>query len=126
MIDIEVIGVEEVVDKLHSMDERMENPSDVLEDIAGTMILPEVKTASMTVWGVRTGHYSNSWYAEMHGEKEMEIGNTALYSAPLETGWTSRGGKFISSPGVLLPVILELWPAITERWDAWAREITSR
>lgn len=123
---LEVVGVEEVVSKLEQIKEKVQDPSEVMLDIAESMLLPEVRTASMTVWNVRTGHYSNSWYSRKVSDTEIEIGNEAEYAAPLEEGWTTRGRSRVPSPGVLFPVLLEMWPAITERWDSWAREITSR
>jgi hypothetical protein len=82
-------------------------------------LLPAAYEASVTVLNVRTGDYSGGGGAVMTGPASVMLGNDIEYAAPLEYGWTDRGGGPQTSPGVLGPAVYEGMPDFEAELGAW-------
>lgn len=120
-LDIRV-DIGEVEDLLNRLGDGLRDEAAyVLDASIQEIIMPRLYGRSIAVWGVRTGQYSNSWYSEIRPPNRVEIGNTVPYSAPLETGWRARNGKWIPSVGVLIPTVLESMEDVKQAMVNWLR-----
>jgi hypothetical protein len=117
--------VEATVD-LGNVDVMLQQAASAVGDIAGGMleaadaaIMPAVYDASVTVWYVRTGNYSNGWWVSATGPTSIQVGNDVEYAAPLEYGWTDRGGGAQPSPGVLGPAVYDSMEGFQGELASW-------
>lgn len=118
IVDIEGVPelqlhLRQVVDALNSIQEGLVYAVD-------TVLLPDVLSRA-TFWGTRTGSYSTGWYRAPISDDAVEVGNTAKQALPLETGWITRAGTFVESPGVLYPALESSAPAMLEAISKWLK-----
>ena len=118
---IDVEGVPELQFRLQELKATLDAAVEGLAYAADTVLLPDVEARSRTVWRIRTGRYSSSWYREVRPPDAVEVGNRTPYAEPLETGWTLRNGGYKYSPGVLYPLLFEKAPEILEAFVDWVK-----
>ena len=105
---------------LDQLKDSVSNVEQGLLEAVDNTVIPDLYANSTTVWNVRTGLYSSSWYSQIAGMGAVKVGNDAGYSAPLEWGWNVRGGAyFITSPGVLYPTVYSNLELIAGELIAW-------
>ena len=104
---------------LDGLEVGLETVGQALYNAGEEIIEPRAQARSISVWNIRTGRYAASWYTRFLDPLTVEIGNDAPYSHALETGWTTRGGGHVSSPGVLFPVALESIPDVVGAVEFW-------
>ena len=109
---------------LATLETNLETVGQALFNAANEIILPRAQARSISVWNIRTGRYAASWYTRFLGPATVEVGNDAPYSHALETGWTTRGGTHVSSPGVLFPVLSEGIDDLTGAVEFWLTQGT--
>lgn len=95
----------------------LDNPSEGVLQAVEETVMPELEAQG--VWQNRTGLYSGSWGAEASSSMTVTISNPVEYSLPLETGWTTRKGNFIESPGVLIPTVIARMEDIKDSFAQW-------
>ena len=100
---IEIDGLEQVLANLENLGDGIQNPSDGLLESIETNFMPALIDAASSVWTPRTGNYAGGWNAESTDPQSVTVSNPVEYAWPLETGWTTRNGGFVESPGVLFP-----------------------
>lgn len=120
-IRVEVEGLEELRFRLRNFTDTMQRAGDGLEYAVNSVLYPEAYQRSISIWNIRTGHYSSSWYVERISKDTVEIGNNAKYAAPLEFGWTMRNGAFRPSLGVLFPARTESITIMREVLAEWLK-----
>ena len=118
-VRIDVEGLDGVLDGLEDFDNGIKTIGEGLLHSVETNLLPDLEEASASVWNVSTGAYSNSWYAVPVGSESVVVANPVVYAAPLEFGWTARNGRFVSSPGVLFPTVLNRMDSIRQGLVEW-------
>lgn len=121
VLSIEVVGAEEVERSLDETSDSLRNISEGIAFAIDTILLPEVYSQSVSVWNVRTGRYSSSWYRSVESNDSVLVGNDAGYSAPLEFGWITKARTYVESEGVLLPVAYENLDNMVELIAQWLK-----
>ena len=79
----------------------LENPADALEQAVEATIMADLAVLSTNIWQVRTGAYSAGWTSTEISNIAVQIDNDVEYAMPLETGWTTRAGRFVPGGDVL-------------------------
>lgn len=109
---------------LETLSDRVKNLGPGLLDAVDNIIIPHLFDASTTIWNVRTGLYSSSWYSQIIGPNTVRIGNDArnpkdgyAYSQSLEWGWLS-----VESPGVLYPTVYEDITLVASELITWIQD----
>ena len=121
-VTITVNGVDQVVAQLAGITQNLQNLSEGMLDAAGDTLNPAITDASVTVWGVRTGDYSGGWEMDDLGNGSIDIHNDVEYALPLETGWTTKNGGAVMSPGVAVPAVEDNLDAFCEALGQWLME----
>ena len=122
---MEVTGLDEAISKMGDFGETVEAGEGLLEVIQD-VVMPELENASTREWNVRTGMYATGWEAEQTDPESVHITNLAqnmgyFYGVSLEFGWTTRGGGYVPSEGVAIPVVLETIPMVVEGLADWLK-----
>jgi len=110
------------LDQLHETINNLEQG--LLESVDRT-IIPDLYDASTTVWNVRTGLYSSSWYSQIISPNAVRVGNDAkspsgfAYPQSLEWGWGS-----VASPGVLYPTVYSDLEVLVGELLSWIQNQT--
>ena len=120
-VSIEIKGMPEVLFHLDNFEKAIDGAVEGLAHAVDTVVLPEVYSRSTSVWNVRTGDYSMGWSRQVEPPDSVHIVNDSHHSMPLETGWTTRGGGFKSSPGVVYPAITATMNRIIEVIQRWLK-----
>lgn len=109
---------------LDNLSDRVKNLENGLLQAVDTIIIPDLYANSTTVWNVRTGLYSSSWYSQIIGAGAVRVGNDArnprdgyAYPQSLEWGWGNIG-----SPGVLYPTVYSNLELVVGELVAWIQE----
>lgn len=128
LVDIQVVGLENAIGNLQQAEEIMDNLGEGLLEAVDSVLMPAIEEASATVWNVRSWKYKAGWYSYVSDPNMVTIRNSARslsdgfpYANSLEYGWTTRNGGFVDSPGVAIPVTLELAGAIGEGLADWLK-----
>ena len=121
VLTIEVDGVEELEDSLANTSEQLHNTSEAIALAVDAVLMPDLYARSISVWNVRTGMYSSSWFRQVESSDTVLVGNDAGYSAPLEYGWTTKAGTIVESEGVLIPSAEENLDIMMEVITQWLR-----
>ena len=116
------------LDQFH---ETINNMAQGLLEAVDSVAIPHLYDVSRTVWNVRTGLYSSSWYSQIIGSNAVRVGNDARnprdgypYNASLEWGWTTRGGMDMDRGGVLYPTVYEDLELIAGELLSWLQNQT--
>ena len=111
------------LDQFH---ETINNMAQGLLEAVDSVAIPHLYDVSRTVWNVRTGLYSSSWYSQIIGPNAVRVGNDArnprdgyAYSQSLEWGWGN-----VESPGVLYPTVYEDLELIAGELLSWLQNQT--
>src|SRR5712691_7443058 len=107
---------------MDALDQALQNPADGIEAAVEEVVMPDLQLLSTTLWNVRTGAYSSSWEENPLDQFSVMVGSVDVeYASPLEFGWTTQGGTFITGGAILEQALPGNVAGIAEVFLEWLK-----